>query len=146
MIPVKSESLTSMEIRNTSVQRNLQIYQSVRRLGWLVGGIILNHFTLLGLVVLGQESTDLLINQQKEACNTFKTEKSKDKHLDIASTGLIPGTQTISNELQKVQVQLVTARNRFKEKHPVIVNLKRRETALEKLLLERVKNTCQTLK
>ncbi|MEO0968542.1 MAG: hypothetical protein AAFX80_09430, partial [Cyanobacteria bacterium J06639_18] len=76
----------------------------------------------------------------------FKAEKSKDKHVDIASTGLIPGTQTISNELQKVQVQLVTARNRFQEKHPMIINLKRREKALEKLLLQRVKSTCQTLK
>lgn len=136
-----------MGIRHTSVQRNLQIYQSVQRLGWLVGlGIILSSFTFRDVVVLGQESTDLMINQQKEACNKFKAEKSKDKHVDIASTGLIPGTQTISDELQKVQVELVTARNRFKEKHPVIVNLKNRETALEKLLLERVKNTCQTLK
>ncbi|MDJ0696640.1 MAG: hypothetical protein QNJ50_20135 [Mastigocoleus sp. MO_188.B34] len=116
-------------------------------MNWLVGlGIILSSFTFPDLVVLGQESTDLLINQQKEACNKFKEEKSKDKHVDIASTGLIPGTQTISDELQNVQIQLVTARNRFQEKHPVIVNLKRREKALEKLLLQRVKSTCQTLK
>ena len=136
-----------MGIRNISVQRNLHIYQSVQRLISLVGlGIILSSFTFPDLVVQGQESTDLVIDRQKEVCNKFKAEKSKDKHVDIASTGLIPGTQTISNELQKVQVQLVTARNRFQEKHPMIINLKRREKALEKLLLQRVKSTCQTLK
>lgn len=136
-----------MEARENSEQRNLEIYRSVQRLRWLVGlGVILGSFALAAFVVLKQQGTHSVLTQQEQVCNKFKGGIPTGKDIDIASTGLIPGTQTISDELQKIQVQLATLRNRFTDYHPEIVKLKERKAAIEKLLLQRVESTCQALK
>jgi capsular exopolysaccharide synthesis family protein len=49
-----------------------------------------------------------------------------------------PAVQQALKEFQQVEDQLAVQRTRYQEEHPVVVNLKRKETALKALLQERV--------
>jgi polysaccharide biosynthesis transport protein len=58
----------------------------------------------------------------------------------IAATSLSqsPAVQEVLTELQKVQSDLAVQRTRYTEEHPNVVNLKRKEAALNALLQERI--------
>ncbi|HEY9670754.1 MAG TPA: polysaccharide biosynthesis tyrosine autokinase [Waterburya sp.] len=58
--------------------------------------------------------------------------------LTAASLSQSPGVQEVLTELQKVQSDLAVGRTRYTEEHPNVVNLKRKEAALNTILQQRI--------
>jgi capsular exopolysaccharide synthesis family protein len=61
--------------------------------------------------------------------------------VDSSALTRAPGVQEVLGEMQRVQTQLILERSRFREGHPVIVDLESKEAGLKTLLQERVRNT-----
>ncbi len=80
---------------------------------------------------------------QQAAC--YKLTQGEVKAIDVASLGVIPGVQTITNEAQKVEIQLIEAKTKFIDAHPQIVSLKQRQAALNTLLQQRLQGACKVL-
>ncbi|MFB2979146.1 hypothetical protein [Microseira sp. BLCC-F43] len=78
---------------------------------------------------------------QQAAC--YKLRQRQVKAIDVASLGVIPGVQTITNEAQKVDIQLIEAKTKFIDTHPQIVSLKQRQAALNTLLQQRLEGACK---
>lgn len=69
----------------------------------------------------------------------------RSKAIDVASLGVIPGIQTITNETQKVEIKLIEAKTKFIDTHPQIVSLKQRQAGLNSLLKQRLEGACKVL-
>ena len=63
--------------------------------------------------------------------------------IDVASLGVIPGIQTLANETQKVEIQLIEAKTKFIDSQPQITILKQRQAALNTLLQQRLEGACK---
>lgn len=61
-----------------------------------------------------------------------------ERAVDVTSLNQIPGVQEALKELQLVQSELATARARYRDRHPAIAKLQRREAELNNLLQQRI--------
>ena len=78
---------------------------------------------------------------QQIACD--KLSHGEVKPIDVASLGVFPGIQTLANETQKVEIQLIEAKTKFIDSQPQITILKQRQAALNTLLQQRLEGACK---
>ncbi len=114
---------------------------------WIAIAVLSLSLTLASCFASNRPIRYLARNQQEAqqiACD--KLSQAEVKAIDVASLGVIPGVQTLTNETQKVEVQLIEAKTKFTDTHPQITSLKQRQAALNTLLQQRLEGACKVLK